>query len=269
MDDGRRRLKAKKKFNEQQLSQRGHYADVFYFFWHRRATGDDENLRGIVLHTQETWTRLQESFILHTSATIATMLRAAATKLRRVQGTPTTRSITSAQKRAIKKEQITPSSASSDTTTKFAKPPTATVPPPPSSSSSASSGGSLAPAILGFTALGVGGAYYMDMIPSSLERIPVLGSLISSPKDESEEKVVPVTDIPADKKEEEAKEETTVTATETEPVKDEEKKEEPEEEPTSDTAPTSMVQEGGNRVLNITAPDNKGRKSEPMPEKGH
>jgi hypothetical protein len=31
MDDGRRRLKAKKKFNEQQLSQRGHYADVFYF----------------------------------------------------------------------------------------------------------------------------------------------------------------------------------------------------------------------------------------------
>jgi len=109
----------------------------------------------------------------------------------------------------------------------------------------------------------------MDMIPSSLERIPVLGSLISSPKDESEEKVVPVTDIPADKKEEEAKEETTVTATETEPVTDEEKKEEPEEEPTSDTAPTSMVQEGGNRVLNITAPDNKGRKSEPMPEKGH
>ena len=188
------------------------------------------------------------------------MLRTAATKLRRAtlaQAQAQQRSITSAQKRAIQKDQITPTTSSTKPTStpKTAQPPTQTAAPPSASGSSASErgGGSIFPALIGLTAVGIGGAYYMDVIPN-MSGVPVIGGLLSkdatgSDKEEQEQAKA----APKKEEKEEKPVEKTVLAKEAKKV----------------DAPNAVAPTGGNRVLNITAPDNKGRKSDPIPTKGH
>lgn len=166
------------------------------------------------------------------------MLRITTTRnLRRVSNLfpPQRRNITSAQKRALQKDHISPPSASEKT----AKPPTKTVSPPPPSSTS-SSGSSMIPAVFGLTAVGVGVAYAMGVIPSD-----VLSVVPGFKKDANVEKV-----------EVDAK-------THVEKI-DEKKNLSKEVEKKSSNAEVT-----GNRVVNIHVPSEHGRTSEPIPIPKH
>mmetsp|Transcript_8255 Transcript_8255/g.15551 ORF Transcript_8255/g.15551 Transcript_8255/m.15551 type:complete len:608 (-) Transcript_8255:1923-3746(-) len=141
------------------------------------------------------------------------------------------RYITSAQKRALEKDHISP-----PTSEKTAKPPTKTVSPPPSPSST-SSGSSFLPTVVGLSAVGVGVAYAMGVIPSD-----VLSVVPGFKKDENE------------KKEE--------TNAEVEKQQEMQSLSKQVEKP-------STKEVTGNRVLNIHAPSAHGRKSEPVPIQTH
>lgn len=93
----------------------------------------------------------------------------------------------------------------------------------------------------------------MDVIPN-MSGVPVIGGLLSkdatgSDKEEQEQAKA----APKKEEKEEKPVEKTVVAKEAKKV----------------DAPNAVAPTGGNRVLNITAPDNKGRKSDPIPTKGH
>lgn len=141
---------------------------------------------------------------------------------------PQSRPITSAQKRALQKEQISPLE-------KTSKPPTKTVSPPPPTASvppSSSSSGNFLPAVVGLIAVGVGGAYAMGIIPPD-----VLAALPGGKKDEEpnqSEKKVP---------------------------KDETKVDKPDVLVDAEKTTTAAT---GNRVLNIHAPSTQGRRSDPI-----
>ncbi len=104
------------------------------------------------------------------------MYRLAANTLRRTTVSRTnavstnTRSlVTSAQKRALQKDQI---GGEAKSAAKPAKPPTKTATPPPPPGGSGGGGGGTLPLMGGLAAV-VGGAYYMDLIPKDL--IPSFG----------------------------------------------------------------------------------------------
>lgn len=164
------------------------------------------------------------------------MLRATTThNLRRVSNLfpPQVRNITSAQKRALQKDHISPPSASEKT----AKPPTKTVIPPPPPPTS--SGSSVVPTVLGLTAVGVGVAYATGVIPSDvLSRVPGF---------EKDTKI---------KKVEKAK--ATVEKGDEKQVlsKQNEKK-------------SSSGEVTGNRVVNVHVPSTQGRTSEPIAIQKH
>jgi hypothetical protein len=164
------------------------------------------------------------------------MLRATTThNLRRASNffPPQVRNITSAQKRALQKDHISPPPASEKT----AKPPTKTVIPPPPPSTS--SGSSVVPTVLGLTAVGVGVAYAMGVIPSDvLSRVP------GFEKDTNIKKV------------EKAK--ATV-----------EKGDEKQVLSKQDEKKSSSGEVTGNRVVNVHVPSTQGRTSEPIAIQKH
>lgn len=182
------------------------------------------------------------------------MLRTAATQLRRVQTQfpRNARFITSAQKRSLKKEQITP-------TVEPPAPAGGTTNTTSGSTGGGGGGGYFLPLVAAVAAAGGGGAYYMDLIPSSL-----LGKEEEKETEEPKEGVKSNDDANAKKtdvaKEEEKAEVIVKLEEKTEViVKKEEKKQEKAEK-------TDHV---GNRVLKIQAPSGTGRISQPLPEVKH
>ena len=185
------------------------------------------------------------------------MLRLAANNLRRAAlkakvTAPSNRTmITSAQKRKLQKDQLGSTDKATATTTKTgngvgaptAKPPTKTVTPPPPSGGSGG-GGTPLPLLAGMAAVAVGGAYYMDLIPKDL--LPASSDEKVTAKVVEKEEEKPVADAVVEKKE----------AEKSKVVNKEQK-----EETKSDV--------NGNRVIQISAPSNEGRTSEPVSAIGH
>ncbi len=179
------------------------------------------------------------------------MLRTAATHLRRQVVRPNNRTmITSAQKRALKKDQIKGGESSSSTSS-TGKPPIAGASPAATAEASGGGGGgSSLPLLAGVGIAGVGAAYYMDVLPLDM---------IMGKKEEKADEVA-VSEAAVEKEEADlsiavAEEEAAVK------VVEEKKEEEPivvEEKKSS-----------GNRVLQITAPSGTGRESEPLPKVSH
>jgi uncharacterized small protein (DUF1192 family) len=190
------------------------------------------------------------------------MLRLTANNLGRAAARSTTRQtktanrsmITSAQKRALKKDQI-----GASTESKTAKPPTKTATPPPTggSSSGGGGGGTPLPILAGLAAAAVGGAYYMDLIPKDIkDMIPSTsdgdGKANAEVEVKKEEKAVEST--PESVATPDVKSESVAPA----PVKE---VEEPKEE--------SQSISGGNRVVQISLGGAAGRTSDPVPVVEH
>jgi hypothetical protein len=189
------------------------------------------------------------------------MLRLAANNLRRataqtklhttLQQTNVTRSmITSAQKRALHKEQI-------GAETKTAKPPTKAATPPPPPGASGGGGGGALPILAGLAAAVGGGAYYMDLIPKDLIPSSSKDAVADAGKDAKQVDVK----VEAEKKEEEIFEPASASASASASVpvvkQDVPRTKSPE------TPVKTETSREGNRVEEIQAFSTKGRKSEP------
>ena len=185
------------------------------------------------------------------------MLRLAANNLRRataqtklhttLQQTNVTRSmITSAQKRALHKEQI-------GAETKTAKPPTKAATPPPPPGASGGGGGGALPILAGLAAAVGGGAYYMDLIPKDLIPSSSKDAVADAGKDAKQVDVK----VEAEKKEEEIFEPGSASASVPVVKQDVPRTKSPE------TPVKTETSREGNRVEEIQAFSTKGRKSEP------
>ena len=190
------------------------------------------------------------------------MLRLAANNLRRAVSkakvtAPSNRTmITSAQKRKLQKDQLGSTDKATATTTKAgnngvgaptAKPPTKTVTPLPPSGGSGG-GGTPLPLLAGMAAVAVGGAYYMDLIPKDLLPASSDEKVTAKVVEKEEEKPVAVAAAVAVVEKKEAEKSKVVNK-------------EQKEETKSDS--------NGNRVIQISAPSNEGRTSEPVSAIGH
>ncbi len=192
------------------------------------------------------------------------MLRTAATHLRRQVNVVRSSShnnrtmITSAQKRALKNEQIKGGESSKSS----AKPPIAGASPAATAEAGGGGGGggSSLPLLAGVGIAGAGAAYYMDVLPLDM----IMGK--KAEEEKADDSIVSVSEAAVEKEEADlsiAIAEEEVAAKAVEVVVEEKKEEEPvvvvvEEKKTT-----------GNRVLQITAPSGSGRVTEPLPEVSH
>ncbi len=203
--------------------------------------------------------------------------------------------VTSAQKRALNKEQISgsqgPSSPSTTTaaaattanstttttdTTSTTELPTSKAnstgsgttpsPPPPPSN-----GGSSIVPIVAIASAGIGGAYYMDLLPFGKteetivnETTTVKTSTSTPSPSKSEEAIVTKENITEEKKVVKDTKDKNIIAKEE--VKKEKKDTSSQKEVSTPKTETTSV---GNRVLNIHAPSSVGRKSEALPSVEH